>query len=378
MRTAGTLLLLLLVPALSLASELININTADATLLDTLPGIGPTYAERIIEYRTTHGPFASISDIQNVSGIGPSTYAQIAPLITVGPTPSAPVQTDSASSTPPSRGATYVPPPTELTLAVTGSPHAYLNVPYQASAVVRAKGAADPTAQITWSFGDGSFGTGTETAKVYRFPGTYLITVTATDGQAKARGELIVDVRNIAMHIASVSGDGITIANDGDDRLDLSGWRILSGTGMFRVPDGTILLPRTSILFPYAVTNLPFSLEAAITYPDGAIAMRFPADAKPEPAAAGSYLVQTAAEEPLQVAPAEEREHISISGSAHDQITPGSAPAAATGLAAAGASLPADTRPEEPKKGLPGLLRSPWTLSFLGIMALAGGAFILL
>lgn len=62
----------------------ININTASAVQLDTLPGIGPSKAAAIIEYRTVHGPFIRVDDIQNVKGIGPSTYASLRPLITVG------------------------------------------------------------------------------------------------------------------------------------------------------------------------------------------------------------------------------------------------------------------------------------------------------
>lgn len=66
------------------SSDLIDINTASASELDTLPGIGPTTAQKIIEYRDTNGPFVSIEDIVNVSGIGPSTYDRIKDLITVG------------------------------------------------------------------------------------------------------------------------------------------------------------------------------------------------------------------------------------------------------------------------------------------------------
>ena len=67
--------------------ELININTASAEELDKLPGIGQTTAQKIIEYRTTNGPFASIEDIINVSGIGTATYDEIKDLITVGEAP---------------------------------------------------------------------------------------------------------------------------------------------------------------------------------------------------------------------------------------------------------------------------------------------------
>jgi competence protein ComEA len=63
----------------------ININSADATTLATLPSIGPVLAGRIIAYRTTHGPFARIEDIKRVSGIGDATFAKIRDYITVGP-----------------------------------------------------------------------------------------------------------------------------------------------------------------------------------------------------------------------------------------------------------------------------------------------------
>ena len=65
------------------SSELININTAASFELESLPGIGPTTAAKIIDYREENGPFLSIEDIINVSGIGPGTYERIKDLITV-------------------------------------------------------------------------------------------------------------------------------------------------------------------------------------------------------------------------------------------------------------------------------------------------------
>lgn len=61
----------------------VNINTADEATLDTLPGIGPSKARRIIEYREQNGPFKSIEELKNVSGIGEKTFEQLKDLITV-------------------------------------------------------------------------------------------------------------------------------------------------------------------------------------------------------------------------------------------------------------------------------------------------------
>ena len=63
----------------------VNINTATAEELSTLPGIGPTTAQAIVDYRLQHGPFQVIQDIQNVPGVGPATYALIQDYINVGP-----------------------------------------------------------------------------------------------------------------------------------------------------------------------------------------------------------------------------------------------------------------------------------------------------
>lgn len=67
----------------STKSNKININTATQTELETLPGIGPSTAIKIINYRKENGKFANIEDIKKVSGIGDSKYAQIKDLIKI-------------------------------------------------------------------------------------------------------------------------------------------------------------------------------------------------------------------------------------------------------------------------------------------------------
>ena len=69
----------------SASAGLVNINTADAAQLCTLPGIGESRAADIIAYREAHGGFASCEDIMNVSGIKESVYNKISDKITTAP-----------------------------------------------------------------------------------------------------------------------------------------------------------------------------------------------------------------------------------------------------------------------------------------------------
>ena len=61
----------------------VNLNTADVEELDTLPGIGESLAGRIIAWREANGPFTSIEQIMEVSGIGEATFAELRDRVTV-------------------------------------------------------------------------------------------------------------------------------------------------------------------------------------------------------------------------------------------------------------------------------------------------------
>ena len=65
------------------AGALININTATATEFETLSGIGEVLAAAIVDYRTENGPFTSVDELEDVSGIGPSTLDEIRDQVTV-------------------------------------------------------------------------------------------------------------------------------------------------------------------------------------------------------------------------------------------------------------------------------------------------------
>ena len=61
----------------------VNLTPADAAALESLPGIGPALAQRIIDYRTANGPFQTTAEIQDVRGIGAGIYEKIKDSITV-------------------------------------------------------------------------------------------------------------------------------------------------------------------------------------------------------------------------------------------------------------------------------------------------------
>jgi competence protein ComEA len=61
----------------------VNLNTATLAQLDSLPGVGQVLAQRILDYRTSHGGFRSVSDLRQVDGIGDSRFEQLKDLVTV-------------------------------------------------------------------------------------------------------------------------------------------------------------------------------------------------------------------------------------------------------------------------------------------------------
>ena len=65
------------------AGGLLDLNAATVADLDALPGIGPVLAQRIVDHRTAQGPFTSVDQLDDVSGIGPAIYAELAARVTV-------------------------------------------------------------------------------------------------------------------------------------------------------------------------------------------------------------------------------------------------------------------------------------------------------
>ena len=62
---------------------LVNLNTATSTQLDTLPGVGPVTAQKILDWRAAHGAFSAVDELLEVDGIGEKTLAELAPHVTL-------------------------------------------------------------------------------------------------------------------------------------------------------------------------------------------------------------------------------------------------------------------------------------------------------
>lgn len=366
-------------------AALVNINTASASELDALPGIGATKAQAIVDYRTQHGAFAAIADLQEVSGIGPSTFANIASLITVGAAPAA--DTDAApppAQAPDTGTAEHATTSAEEALSVTISadPIAYLHVPETFTAAVTTRSArTDPSTELAWNFGDASTNTGNPVAHTYRYPGSYLVEARAVAGTSAAEGSFTVTVTTLSPSIRAVTEEGVTIENTASTTLDLSGWRLTALGGNFRFPEDTRILPGTAVLFPQSTTGLPVALaDTRLLYPDGMLAavsaLDSPGETKPTPDVVGSKEVKTVdvrvttSQSPTyeKTAVTAPREPMSTSSSrgAVSATAPGGSPLSADALAA----LPGST--------VHSLVRSPWTYGFLGILTVVGGAFLIL
>ncbi len=70
-------------PVASPGAPLVNLNTATAEQLDTLPGVGPVTASAILQWRSDHGAFSAVEELLEVSGIGDATLAEMAPFVTL-------------------------------------------------------------------------------------------------------------------------------------------------------------------------------------------------------------------------------------------------------------------------------------------------------
>ena len=89
----------------------INVNTATATELEALPGIGPSKATAIVEYREANGPYSSLGELDAVPGIGPATLENMKSEVEFGEGGAAPVAVETTPDAAPSPAMELAAPP---------------------------------------------------------------------------------------------------------------------------------------------------------------------------------------------------------------------------------------------------------------------------
>ncbi len=240
-------------------------------------------------------------------------------------------------------------------------------------------------AEFSWSFGDGARADGDEVTHAYPLPGTYTVSVAAQAGKSHTVSLLKVVVQSSSVRITEATSEGITLVNEGDEILDLSGWSVVQGNRQFVLPRYMALLPGQETHLPAAVTKLGTSTESvSLLFPSGApgavletkipetvFPVAVPTDAEEK---SREPVVSRALEQPVAVnVGIQDREDATqpplstINSQAY--VTHMSAPSATVVPGALGASA-----------GLaaPGLLASPWTISFMGLLVAAASILVIL
>ena len=358
------------------ADHAVNINTASVAELDTLPSIGEARAQDIVEYREANGPFATIEDIMNVSGIGTGTYNSVKDHITVGSaeseTPSenaTSTSTESTATTTPSSTetaavsggggeSTYVSPPVPLMFAEAGDDRTVMvgaDTEFHGYAYNRDREVLEGLVRFHWNFGDGTTAEGDALLHHFEYPGTYAVVLTIAQNRLATSDRIKVTAEPARLGFWT-NGDGsISIRNDSGHDLNLSGWLVRSFDYTFALPEDTYVLTGATLRIPQKTMRFSAtSAEAELLYPNGALAFNA-GDGAVTPAASGAAapISEPAAAKPRQSASPVSPEPLPET-IAHER------PAISLSVAAAAASLPEG---------------NPWTFGnlywWLGAFALA-------
>lgn len=245
MRSAVLLFLLACIICPGTALALVNINTASLEELETLTGIGPAYAERIVSAR----PFSSIEDVMQVKGIGTATYEKIKSEITVTAATvvaAAPATAAVSGSSGQSTEAIHATePPPVARVVITAPATAYVNQPVEFSAGP-SDGMARRTMRYAWNFGDGETDTGSDVGHIYRGIGTYVAVVEAYHNKETMLARQEVTVLPVKVSLTPAAGGLLTITNTGPAEIDLFGMS-LRGKTQFFFPRHSLVLPGASI-----------------------------------------------------------------------------------------------------------------------------------
>lgn len=263
--------------AVSAASK-VNINTANATELDTIPEVGPSTAAKIIAYREANGPFVVIEDIMKVSGIKEATFVKMKDFITVSgnssggtdgdgdtaastTTATSTEASDTSDNSNNSSGAlsvhyiqedlsNYTEPANIFEVSAGRDRLTYINSPVSFIAKYKIpKDLANRYCTYLWSFGDGTSKEGEKVEHIYKYAGDYNVVLNGSCSglQAVSRTSAKVVVPNLL--VAERNDGSVEISNHGEYEINLYGWRIQSSNQAYTFPMDTIISAGKSIIF---------------------------------------------------------------------------------------------------------------------------------
>ncbi|MFZ2038576.1 MAG: helix-hairpin-helix domain-containing protein [Minisyncoccia bacterium] len=283
----------------TLSATLVNINTADATELDTIPEVGPSTATKIIAYREANGPFSVIEDIMKVTGIKEATFAKMKDFITVGSTSSGTEsdeeETGTVSTTSSGSGnATttttttstttteqivyrYISvhsnaeelssynEPTSLEISAGRNRLSYVGMSVKFSAKVKATGSiANHHRKLLWSFGDGTGEIGEEVRHIFKNPGTYNVVLNASSDDQTAVSRVSVKILEPQVSIIMADDNNISVKNHGDYEINLNDWSLSTSGFTYTFPLDTILSAGQTLTVPTEYSKLKINDSPAV------------------------------------------------------------------------------------------------------------------
>lgn len=282
-----TIFLFLFLPSFVFAA-LVNINTAGPEELDTLTGVGPVIAGKIIDYRNVNGAFKTIEEIKNVSGIGDATFLKMKDQITVGIvspiiTPSNGNLSDGDTVSGSEEGGlsahtnsvgTSDYQEEALEISAGRDRLATVRTPMLFSASQNKRGKIN---YFNWSFGDGTSALGTDVYHSYQFPGTYNVILNGkidNKESAVSRIKVVVAETKIKITDIDMTLGYVEISNSGDKEQNLNSWILSSDGKKYAFPVDTVISSKSSIKIPLAAIgfNNGNVKEITLSYPDGGVA----------------------------------------------------------------------------------------------------------
>lgn len=152
--------------------------------------------------------------------------------------------------------------------------------------VFRVAGVPIRNARLVWSFGDGGSAEGYTPAHTYHYPGSYMVSVAASEAYDTAQAEIEAMVITNPIILIVEDDASLTLKNPSTHELDIGGWFLFAGGQQFAIPPHTLLRPGGEVRFSPLVTKLAGDEGSALLFPGGAVAVRAERDlpdAPPQP-----------------------------------------------------------------------------------------------